>query len=415
MILEADSGRTSQVVDLADSRRGRRVWGGPHCRRIGPAGGGSDPKKTATQPAAFTCEAYVKTSTSYIDISGAPIAVTSSAQLSDVATITHWTLPSNGRTMDELSPPAGFSPLTSANGWLTMFGFPERPASTGTSLTAFQSEFGNFKGFHPFTTPCSSNQYSAANTAGKSVPSSPATYQCPSSACTSIWAGEVVYGSSYRRAIANMRVPTFSGGCVANTSFTLWVGLGNSPLLQNGWSVQGDNTKLQGMVIWYEAVGNATGRGEPEQFPYGPNAVYATSGQLVSAETYYDSLVTPNEAYFSWYNYNTGWAQDNLGITAVKADNGVTYPVSDYYNGSQADFIDERPETSPQVDLRNFGTAGWENAQVATPGGSNTNIYGLNPQTITMTNESNTATIAQVAGNHMIAPDNWNTQWKSCH
>jgi len=125
--------------------------------------------------------------------------------------------------------------------------------------------------------------------------------------------------------------------------------------------------------------------------------------------TYYN--VSTGEAQFSWTNITQGFSEGSVVVSSV---NGA--PISAYYDGSSADFIDERPTYgSTLYRLRDFGTAGWADAYTARAGMSDVQVSALPYDFVEMYNYTpSTDHMSGASGHALAGPANWNMHWLDC-
>jgi len=219
------------------------------------------------------------------------------------------------------------------------------------------------------------------------------------------WAGyKGVSGSTtgYVAVQGDFVVPSISSGAGCNSSlssYTGWVGLGGIgvPLIQGG-IVYGLGAATPS--FFWEYV-SPTG-GLPVQ------NVTLPTGQTLSA----------GDRIHIWVNYLTSSSTMNFGFSNLtKGYSGtITKPVSSaFYNGSTAEWIDERltvtiPSGTYYSQLYNFGNVAWTNMQVER---SNFVWYGLSSQNyagLVMVNSS--STLAQP--NALTTGNNFTDSYVNC-
>lgn len=229
-----------------------------------------------------------------------------------------------GGTLDTVSAPDGFNPLSATDAQLDMYGFPPRP-TTGDELQAWQAEFTGFQGFIE-NHPCASN---AVMGFGSEVPSS-------------IWSGEEVEGphDDYNEVATDITVPTYQSCSqgVAHTSH--WVGMESadgSRLVQNGFGT--DSSHKSGVYLWWEELG-------PDWTNSAQNVDFVQQSQSVKLgiTAWHTGTTTMN---YSWFNYHLHRMEDTVRVSA-HGD----------YRGNQAVFITERFHVNGEANrLLKFDTA----------------------------------------------------------
>jgi hypothetical protein len=182
------------------------------------------PAPTGDLDGSDSCQSDQPTAVSYLNMDG----TTALAQSSNTATVTHFAL-APGDDIEQITPPANFTPLTATDAELTLLGLPPHPTDPD-ALKAWQDMFAGYR--------------------GTSAPGMCTTSKTAATETSANWSGVVAYGhSDYRRAYAQYRVPTFAASCIHASDLDLWTGIGspsgNPKLLQNGWSAS--QSSLQGM------------------------------------------------------------------------------------------------------------------------------------------------------------------------
>lgn len=153
--------------------------------------------------------------------------------------------------------------------------------------------------------------------------------------------------------------------CCAGSGLTAdlatWVGLGgwggSANLLQNGEDTH-DSSGASGMNAWWEAIDGGTDTHEVVI-----DSSFSQENDLVENYLYY--VAQYGEIIFNWHNITSGVAEAPIEATAI---NGL--PVAEYYEGTNAEYIDERSTKSGGglYSLRNYGLHGWGNATVTLAG-----------------------------------------------
>lgn len=300
------------------------------------------------------------------------------------AVVTHWSRAADDSDdLTTITPPAKFNPGTAASGWLTLLGIPARP--TAASAAAEWDKKWN----RPWTFEQPSNMCSTNMRAGFS-----------SYVDNSSWAGVVDdYYTNYYQANSDVIIPSMDTSCGQNSTLALWTGIGGTgpfqSLIQSGLAADGDATG--GMYAWWEINQNdnnytniipVSGRSFP------PN----DDVHLSTAYDPRDGSVT-----FSWFDYTTGGAVTPVHFANLLWANHSAGRVSDAYDGSTAEFIDERVTvnngTSP---LLHHADHQWQNAQIKV-GATTTNANVPPYQEWDMTsNGSTTGTPLSYIRDHMV-------------
>lgn len=193
--------------------------------------------------------------------------------------------------------------------------------------------------------------------------------------------------------------------CSGTTDEVTWVGLGddgNGSLLQDGTRYYGSQS-----YAWFEYLHPCSTSGcnisiQPAQsVPYG-TTVHAYVGWGVTGTGHFDyqvSDVTTGQYYL----------------------NGSTTLNNTYYNGSTAEYINERPthcSSGCYYPLTNYGSPmGWADAQYHTPGGTWQNFTNTSFTDLEMSNDSNWYGSPCSASTHLLAYgvgaylDSFNNYW----
>lgn len=288
-----------------------------------------------------------------------------------------------GKVNTFIVPPRGFSPLDATNAQLAQYGFPTRPtgakqlqmwetamsdwrrtAAPAISVTDVYSKLvplaRSNKGGGPGTasgapgTPGAGPGAPAGapgtpgGAAGPGMPAAPGQpHQRPVNATeSSNWSGYYT-SSGYNQwdAVEGAFVQPTDMSQSANKFESSWVGLGG---VNSGALIQ-DGTQMNAgqYSAWYEYLGNG-GAGVPE---INFDNISVNPGDEIYAYTSYDA--STGNAYFFVEDETDGTSQSttvNLG--------------SDYYDGSTAEWINERPEVGGSLaQLANYGSQTWTGAE----------------------------------------------------
>ena len=297
-------------------------------------------------------------------------------------------------------PSASFDALKATNAQLRAYGLPPRPlgAAAHARWVTFVSHLG-----HVVTPDVTIRAALPDNLPDRPKTTTPDEagdgFGGVSTATTSIWAGYVSKESSstyYGNVEGSWVEPSISSTSCSGATHLTWVGIGgynSQQLLQDGTD--------QNNRPWFEYLGN---NGTGVNITSFPTNVTISSGDTVEAITEY----TGGTAYYLVEDETTGQ-------TTTASVSGA----SPYYDGSSAEFIDERTSfgaariPSPLAD---FGVTHWTEAQAATssafkspqPLSSLTNVTQLS-----MLNGNDNHTLA-VPENEGFGGYTFETSWKNC-
>jgi hypothetical protein len=220
-----------------------------------------------------------------------------------------------------------------------------------------------------------------------------------STGTTPIWTGYASKESSstyYGNVEGSWVEPTIGTTTCSGATHLTWVGLGgfgSQKLLQDGTN--------QSNQAWFEYLGN---NGSGVNITPFPTSVKINVGDTVEAITEY----TGGTAYYLVEDETTG-----------QSTTASVSGASPYYDGSSAEFIDERTSFGPQripSPLDNYGVTHWTEAQAATssaykspqPLSSLTNVSQLS-----MVNANDNVTLA-IPTNEGFGGYTFETSWKNC-
>lgn len=175
--------------------------------------------------------------------------------------------------------------------------------------------------------------------------------------------------------------PTIQSNCNSNTYESTWVGLGgnigSSSLVQTGTAM---NTKNGGRnyYAWYEYL--SANHPNPEIVF---TRVTVRPGDRIHC---YCSFQRSNNKFNAYIANNTNGTSQAV-IVNISA--------SEYYDGTSAEFINERPYLSNGTStwlapLTKYGTTNWTNCQVFRTTSTWTNLGSLSSTRVIMTNGSRT-------------------------
>ena len=223
-----------------------------------------------------------------------------------------------------------------------------------------------------------------------------------------IWAGVQVYEKAsvdLRRVYGTARIPTFDNSkCSGTTGVLFWVGIGNTGLIQNGWAT--DDGAPQGMFPWWEFVGPGnTGNCLTTRPGVGQ------ANDLVKSDTYVNKLTTPERVQFNWTDVTTGLALTPYVTSTVHGNDGIDRPTSVFYDGSQAEIIDERDGSLP---IRGFSSAGWKDMYAVRAGSSAVAVGSYSSHQTTYIKNSSGVHLLGLAGSGLSSPTQMTADWAHC-
>ncbi|MHB8450075.1 MAG: G1 family glutamic endopeptidase [Mycobacteriales bacterium] len=269
---------------------------------------------------------------------------------------TVYTYDFQGSTLSQRVPPSSWRPATASAQELAYYGIPPRP-SGGAELESWNAHFGQLT-FVSSPGMCVTNR---------------------SAGTSNIWSGWEAYSASsptaYDDSEANWTEAHTSNGCYTSDAHATWVGLGGDENFTYGqpYLLQNGTEQDSNQYAWWEAI--------KPNYDTHQVALYGFSvhdGDGMGAYVWYQPG-SPAQVTFSWFDY----AQNEAQSLTMQGIAGV--PVSEYYYGSTAEAIDERPTINNQATpLRDYGNVPWSSAYVH-GGGTWYPIRGSEPnQSITM-------------------------------
>ncbi|QRF22901.1 hypothetical protein FY534_03825 [Alicyclobacillus sp. TC] len=234
------------------------------------------------------------------------------------------------------TPPIDFHPLTASNTELKMYGFPTRPTNPA-QLAVWKKAMSAWKA-SPAPVITVTQIYNQ--------PLHKLSRQMHNTAESSNWSGYYT-DSSYNQwdAVQGTFAQPTDYSTSANKFESSWVGLGgvnSGALIQDGTQM---NAGQYG--AWYEYLGNG-GLGVPEI-------------------NFNNITVNPGDEMYTFvsYNPNNGQAQFYVEDETNGTSQSATVNLgSAYYDGSTAEWINERPEINGSLSqLANYGSQTWTQAQ----------------------------------------------------
>lgn len=254
----------------------------------------------------------------------------------------------NGTLNQVPVPPPNFKPLTASLSSLAQYGFPARPTATDT-LSAWNREMTGWKPT-PDLGLCETNIqatiFQSANWSG---------YNATTSA------------NPYIGVQGDFLQPTKGSTSCLNSQELSWVGIGGvktSSLIQDGTGIDTNGS----YYAWYEYLDSTGG---------GITVTKMPSVTVHAGDRIHNYLVHQTAGS----GQTTFYVADNTTGTSQSV---IVNLSSAYYDGSTAEWIDERPQlqANPVVfaPLANFGTVNWTNAQAQKSTGT---WYNAGSQTYT--------------------------------
>jgi hypothetical protein len=165
------------------------------------------------------------------------------------------------------------------------------------------------------------------------------------------------------------------------------------------------------MYAWWEIIQNDT---------YYTNIMpvsgrsFATPGDDVNISTTYNP--SDGSVTFTWFNYITGGAITPVHFANVIWSNHHPGQVSDAYDGSTAEFIDERVTVNGAVTpLLHHTDHQWQHAEIKV--GATTVAAGVPPYDewdMTSDGLSTGTPLSYIAGHTMYGQDNWYMHQHAC-
>lgn len=243
-------------------------------------------------------------------------------------------------------PPKGFNPLTATDAQLQEYGFPTRPKDS-KKLAIWQNDMSHYK-----QTPIPN----VSMTQIKHKLKKKQTNNKVVNGLSYNWSGFYNYANSntWTAVQGDFAQPTEQSDSAPNSYESAWVGLGgmnSGALIQAGTQMYNYNYNA-----WYEYLGRAPG-----------SSVYEIDLPSVT--------VHPGDDIHVYVSYQTSNQVANFYV----ADNttGTSQPVlvnlssSNYYDGTTAEWIDERPTVNGSYAiLADYGIDSWTNAQTYNTNGN---------------------------------------------
>ena len=310
-----------------------------------------------------------------------------------------------GSDVTQIVPPRNFRPVDATDDLLTRYNLATRPKAP-EARAHWQKTMANFKGT---TTPglCATTHRSLLS---------------QGTSTDRIWSGPLVTdpSSAVTEVIGTWHQTGFDASCPSASAYSTWPGIGGygtGDLLQSGTDV--DQSNLNATYAWWEALSHTGAFVYETKFP----GFTINPGQVVSTSTQY----VPGgygKAIFNAYNGTTGYSAPGVSFTSLQGQ-----PAVYYYDGSTAEFINERPTKSDglpfQLRKPHYNNTAWtdnsitygarhQNGTVAGAAYSGTVL--LSDTNLKMTRAGNTSDPVLDDMRHGVASNNtWTNYWDACN
>ncbi len=197
-------------------------------------------------------------------------------------------------------------------------------------------------------------------------------------------------------------VPSYAQSCPYAFN-SIWVGIGNSPLSQNGTAYGWDNSTGNSALFW-EMLKPGYDTGMMFIYTTGGYLQYVGPGTKFHLVTYYYS----GQMHFTW-QFPSGVA---ISVT-VTSLSGI--PASSFWDGTQVEWINEAPTVGGTVSaLQDYGSSSWSVAYSQVNNGTATPISGYPYHLVNMTVVGGTTIRSQVRNNALSSSTSFVTDWKHC-
>lgn len=315
-----------------------------------------------------------------------------------------------GSVVEQMVPPAGWSPLAAGAQELQTYGFPARPTNP-TALSHWQAMLSAYKGSGA-PGLCATNMKSTLVTG----------------AYSDNWAGAIALNNIYNQnlytsALGEWSQTAIKATCGPNAQYATWTGIGgiashfpaiydytggtaNGGLIQDGTDYFMYGGKVPVDFAWYEAISY--------DHPF-PMIAFSGSGnaikpgdQVYSAVSYSPSNGTANFLVVDATKH-IGWGAGNVPGVSY---NGQYAPMSSFYDGNTADFIAEPPTNLATNSIYPLAQPYLGNTYYYVADANGTPISSLRSATITQTSNS--------PGNPIVDSSSFNGQgawydyWQRC-
>lgn len=291
-------------------------------------------------------------------------------------------------TVTQVVPPDGFSPLAATDQELATYGFPPRPTGAA-ELKQWTELYSHWTGS---ASPGMCRRSKSNLTGGPSAN----------------WAGLETTGRTYTTVTGQWTEPSWVFGCAHASSHSIWTGLGGDPayggtnhLLQSGVDTGGSN--INSVYGWWEAISPVHDTYEVQFSGFAPRV-----GDVMSATTTYKTSGSPTGVNMSVYDASTGKSAATGYMNYI---DGLS--VVNYYSGSTADFINERPGGGSAPGgyyyLRKPGTTGLKTTWSAATANS-TSVNSLSHIWDYMSDGN----LLEDVGSGFLGTQVWTDHWDAC-
>ena len=327
---------------------------------------------------------------------GQPIEATQVTQLADGGHSYVWSI--GGATVSTNVPPAGFQPSSASAAELSEYGFPPRPTSTA-ALTLWNAEFDHYQSITPQL--WAKQQPEPTQTGGQ-----PAATSTLYSGNWSGYKAAPPANTGFTEVQGNFKQSAAGSTSCSNSQESQWVGIGGwntGSLIQDGTSIVPGRSPED--FAWYEWLSS-------------------TGGQSVTEQVFDNLPVNTNDPVFQETNANL--ATNIVTFTMDVSDNGTDYMqyynlsnAIDYYDGSSAEWINERPcqsmcssSTPVLYPLTNYESTDWKS--LATASGADGVVSGLSGLDYNPIEMKNGNDVLSTPGAYSSSTNSFTDTWKAC-
>lgn len=291
----------------------------------------------------------------------------------DAAAIYHMNF-GQGSDVTQVLPPASFNPLNASDAVLQLYDFPPRPHDPA-GLQQWVARMSHFKS----VARPGMCQTRRRNLLGQG------------SATSANWSGPLATDLSgeITDVAGTFQQTSFDSPCATNSGYSTWPGIGGSntgSLLQDGTDV--GQSSVNDIYAWWEALST-------QYFIYETifSGFTVNAGDTINAETDYEAGGT-GKAYFTIFNLTTG---QNVSTSFTTLGG---YPASNYWDGTTAEFINERPTqqdgTFTPLRKPHLGTTHWTDGHL---------IYGPNASSASIADTAYSPTVPVSEENLTLTSD----------
>jgi hypothetical protein len=294
-------------------------------------------------------------------------------------------------------PPEGFNALKATNAQLRAYGLPARPASAVAQArwVTLIGHLGHAVTPDVSVAPATPEAFKAAPVPARDLPKKRAGITTSTSANWSGYVSKQPKANHFASVEGTWIQPSIGATACAGATHLTWVGLGGDgtqKLIQDGTD--------QNSNPWFEYLGNNGTGVDIQSFP---TSIAIHPGDQVFALTSYSNKTA------NWIVADeTDGTYTEATLTKARA----------FYDGSSADFIDERTDFSSGLSpLANFGVTHWTGASAATASNfKNPTVLSslTNVTQMSMVDPSNNDATLAVPTNEGVGGYTFETSWKNC-